>query len=588
MKRPIPIAAAALLVAAAVLAAHVTARAEDGPAADEGPKLDYEFYKQRISPIVMRLCGECHANPRERRKVGRHFLRPLPGRKIRERHHEKNFETLSELIVPGNPAASLYLLKPIGTDAGGVTHKGGVRLRGNMVEYGTIVDWINGAVLPPPPPYKPPESPEGQPDFKFYLAKIAPTLHEVCIECHAGKGKGRFGLVTHPRGDEFPLEDHYKNFETVLKLLKPGQPMKSDFLRKPLPEDAGGRRHKGGDRFVPDDRNHRNWVDFINGVRGPEIPSNEPQATPVLTTAGLAVQAELLGTSDDYDLVEHPMAEGDGAVATIESGVTLRYDFIVQDEGRYRLLFRTGHGLRPLRWAFDDGELSDAALPPLDAPADDFVDVGPVLMLDHATPLLDVRGEVRFEDDRIVMDAHGTDASWLSPENDIDHNGVEAHVTMPDEENGGDDALVLFDMVDGQNGKVAGLTDGGRRFVIGVMEAGEIRILGACQSRPSGRAGPMKIKVEHFAGVAVASLDGSPHVFANLSNRMGQGHFGFLTHGKATVHRLIAIEQFEVYRVKPQMGSIVELKRGRHRLWIELPEGAGMLDSLRIVPADTR
>ena len=85
---------------------------------------------------------------RRRREVGDHFLRPLQTRTVRERHHEKNFETISKLIVPGNPAASRYLLKALGPQQGGITHGGGAVLNDNTPEYGAIVDWIAPTLQP--------------------------------------------------------------------------------------------------------------------------------------------------------------------------------------------------------------------------------------------------------------------------------------------------------------------------------------------------------------------------------------------------------------------------------------------------------
>ena len=82
------------------------ARADDEEAEPESP-LDYACYKARVAPILHRVCAECHANPRKRSKVGRFFLRPAPGRRIRERYHERNFEAVSALVEPNNPAASL-------------------------------------------------------------------------------------------------------------------------------------------------------------------------------------------------------------------------------------------------------------------------------------------------------------------------------------------------------------------------------------------------------------------------------------------------------------------------------------------------
>ena len=39
--------------------------------------------------------------------------------------------------------------------------------------------------------------------------------------------------------------------------MVPGKPMNSRFLRKPIPEDEGGLRHRGGDKFKVDSEEYR-------------------------------------------------------------------------------------------------------------------------------------------------------------------------------------------------------------------------------------------------------------------------------------------------------------------------------------------
>ena len=112
------------------------------------------------------MCAGCHADPKQRREVGRHWLRPQSGRTVRDRHHRQNFETLLQLIEPKNPAASLLVLKPLATRDGGLTHKGGDLLNPNTPQFGALVDWINGAKLEPKA-WRPPPTEEGQPDFKY-------------------------------------------------------------------------------------------------------------------------------------------------------------------------------------------------------------------------------------------------------------------------------------------------------------------------------------------------------------------------------------------------------------------------------------
>lgn len=112
MRRPSPPRlAAGLAVAAGLLLAvlcSVPSRAADE---EDETRLDYRYFKSTISPMLRRLCGECHADPRKRKKMGKFFLRPAPGRRMRERFEERNFEMLRAFIEEEDPSASIVLKK---------------------------------------------------------------------------------------------------------------------------------------------------------------------------------------------------------------------------------------------------------------------------------------------------------------------------------------------------------------------------------------------------------------------------------------------------------------------------------------------
>ena len=540
--------------------------------------LDYEFFKERISPIIHRVCAECHANPRKR--LGKHFLRPAPGRRIRERHHKANFETIARYIEAGNPAASTWLLKPIGPSQGGITHEGGVQIRQNSPEYGAMVDFINGTKLPPKK-YVPPESDAGQPDFRFFFHRIEPVLLRVCSECHEGRGKGKFKLITHA-GDEFPLEDHYKNFETVLELLRPGQPERSRFLQKPLAAEDGGLKHRGGDRIRKGDDNYENWVAFIGGERGPPLPS-EVDDTPVrITTAGVTIQAEDFGREGDVRLVEDAEAEGFHRVVAGKEGGVLLFNLSVAEGANYRVLLRARTDGGGVKIRFGEADPSTVAVEPSDPPA--FVEVGPRHLVDEKRPLFDPRGDIALAAQGVMLDGRRSGAAFLV-EPGVRHRGAAAHFWMPHEEEGGDDALLLFDMIDSDNGKFVGLTDGGRRFVIGLLERGKRRVLGATRAPEQRGEGPRVVMVDTFGGVAIGHLDGRPLVFMNLGNRLGKGLFGAASHGLVEVARLAAMEEYEVYVCQFDVAPVVYLPPGPQLLRIELPPGSASLDAIRFLSA---
>ncbi len=535
---------------------------------------DYEFYKANVAPVVERVCAECHAIPRKR--LGKHFLKPMPGRTVRESHHRDNYEMILGLIEPGNPAASLWLLKPLGPGQGGVTHKGGQRVNLNSIEYGMMVDFIQGQTLTQRA-FQPPPTPEGQPDFAFFYARIAPTLANVCAECHAGKGQGRHVLRTAPRGEALPLVDHYANYQTVLALSDLARPERSRFLLKPLAKADGGLPHKGGDRIFKGDANHGNWLAFLRGERGPPLPSARREGGPPLLEATLTLEAEAMeqdeGLEERFDAA---MPEKKWIGAGVKAG-RLAARVRVPEAGDYAMTLAVVGGKGPLGVALDGG-------PPVDVevPATGRAEVGPRFLLDGAAALRSARGDLRAAEGKMRMDGRGAEASFLGA-GEVDHSAVEARIALADEEDGGDDAWLLFDMLDADNGKLLGLVDGGRRCVMGLLEGGVPRILTSAKTFPAeAGAKARRLRVDYIEGLAVGRLDGQPLVFLHLDRHLGQGGFGVATHGVLTVESLQAIEQFPVHSVAFGEGPILHLAAGVHLLQVELPAGGAALDSLTL------
>jgi hypothetical protein len=539
---------------------------------------DYEFYKANVAPVVERVCAECHANPRKR--LGKHFLRPQPGRTVRESHHRANYETILSLLEPGNPAASLWLLKPLGPGQGGVTHKGGVKVSFNSREYGAMVDFIQGRKLEQRE-FRPPPTVAGQPDFAFFHARIAPTLAQVCAECHSGKGQGRMVLRTAARGSRLSLEDHYANFQTVVALSTPGKPMSSRFLLKPLAKAEGGIAHKGGDRIHKGDANHVNWLAFLNGEVGPPIQRESGRDGPPLLEAALTIEAEDMERDAGLEERSEPIApEKKWVVGATKSGRVWQA-VRAPEPGDYAVSLAVRGGKGPLGFGLDDR-------PPtyVEVPESGTAEVGPSFLLDGKSALQAARGDLTLDEGRLKMDGRGAEAAFLSPA-EKDHTGVEAVFRLAPEEDGGDDALLLFDMLDESNGKVAGLVDGGRRFVMGLMEGGTLRLLASAKTFPAAPGAPgRKVRVDYFEGVAVGRLDGQPLAFLHLDRHLGQGRFGALAHGAVEVEALEAVEQFPVHSVKFAVGPILHVPAGVHTLWVELPQGGAALDRLVLTLQD--
>jgi hypothetical protein len=112
--------------------------------------LDFETYRSRVEPIFLKKrpgharCITCHtANA-----SAFHLEALTPGATTwTEEQSRRNFENVSRLVVPGNPAASKLLLHPLSPDAGGdYFHSGGRQFASKQdEEWKTIAAWVSAA-----------------------------------------------------------------------------------------------------------------------------------------------------------------------------------------------------------------------------------------------------------------------------------------------------------------------------------------------------------------------------------------------------------------------------------------------------------
>jgi hypothetical protein len=124
-----------------------------------------------------------------------------------------------------------------------------------------------------------PASPDAQApqlDYGFFKTRVEPIFlkkrsddHARCYVCHQmmRHGGGPLSLEMLPPGASFWTEEQSRhNFEVVSKLVVPGKPELSLFLRMPLAPEAGGLAdtHQGGRQFAteddPDWQNMKAWV----------------------------------------------------------------------------------------------------------------------------------------------------------------------------------------------------------------------------------------------------------------------------------------------------------------------------------------
>jgi hypothetical protein len=130
------ISAGLLIAAAALIYASVPPAIAQTPAAadTQTPQLDYEFFKTRVEPIFLKKRSDDHARCYVCHQMMRHGGGPLSLEMLpsgasfwSEEQSRRNFETVSKLVVPGNPSLSLFLRMPMAPEAGGLadTHQGG-------------------------------------------------------------------------------------------------------------------------------------------------------------------------------------------------------------------------------------------------------------------------------------------------------------------------------------------------------------------------------------------------------------------------------------------------------------------------------
>ena len=113
------------------------------------PTLDYEFFKTKVEPIFLKKreghtrCYVCHE---ESNNAFRLEKLPAGAAFWTEEQSRKNFDIVSALVVPGDPANSRLLLQPLAPEAGGNTfHSGGRQFASkNDPDWKTLVQWVIG------------------------------------------------------------------------------------------------------------------------------------------------------------------------------------------------------------------------------------------------------------------------------------------------------------------------------------------------------------------------------------------------------------------------------------------------------------
>lgn len=131
--------------------------------------LDYEFFKERIQPILAANCSstECHGGPNQ--------LEP-PADENRIRF---NYNRTVRFVIPSDPERSALLMKPLANSDGGMPHQGNDVFVRKSAIFQTFVDWIQGRTLENATEIQVKEDATESEKQQFARSKS-------CLQCHTG------------------------------------------------------------------------------------------------------------------------------------------------------------------------------------------------------------------------------------------------------------------------------------------------------------------------------------------------------------------------------------------------------------------
>jgi hypothetical protein len=193
-----------------------------------------------------------------------------------EEQSRRNFEVVSRLVTPGQPASSRLLRKPLAVAAGGAPfHVGGKFWETQEdPEWKILSEWVravrsaSGAAAA--------ERPRPAPDFEFYRTCVQQIFLDKreglaeCVHCHGVEPRNFAPAI--PEGRTFwNVEESRRNFAVIMRYVEPGFPLMSRFLTHPLAPEAGGDHFHGGGRRWQSQEDPE-WQMLAAWVRG-ERPS---------------------------------------------------------------------------------------------------------------------------------------------------------------------------------------------------------------------------------------------------------------------------------------------------------------------------
>jgi hypothetical protein len=274
---------ALFLILTLLVAPQQPAAQQGGGAAAAPAMLDYEVFKTRVQPILMSprkgnaRCMACHATG-----GGNSYLEPLaPGSTTyTEEQTRRNFERVMRLVTPGDPLKSVLLINPLAAEAGGSHwHGGGKHWQSqDNPEWQALAAWVRMPARTGAPSAAPASTaaaePQGGPlDYDVFRTRVQPILmsprkgNARCMACHATGGGNSYLEPLPPGSTTYTEEQTRRNFERVVRLVTPGDPLKSILLINPLAQEAGGSHWHGGGKHWQS-QNDPEWQALAAWVRG--------------------------------------------------------------------------------------------------------------------------------------------------------------------------------------------------------------------------------------------------------------------------------------------------------------------------------
>lgn len=267
--------ACALATALVMGAATVSGGPQAGQASGFPSAADIESYRNTVERVFMTdrggtvggmaACVMCHTWQTRPMRFSLETPATEAGWTVEQ--SRKNFDIVTKLVNTQEPEASRLLLKPLATQAGGFSHTGGTYWKSREdPEYQTLLKWIRSL---PAGRYVPAAEPAV--DFTFFRSCVQRVFatpregHIACSNCHAG---GLVGFAPPPQnGKTWSDEEARRAFQSISRVIIPGNPEQSRFLLKPLHPDGGGTyTHNGPRRWQS--QSDPEWQMLAGWVRG--------------------------------------------------------------------------------------------------------------------------------------------------------------------------------------------------------------------------------------------------------------------------------------------------------------------------------